>query len=115
MLESGLWATATPFFNFPVFEKLKGLFAKYCDGRYSVVAYGSPGGQDLPIFVDLDVLADMEAHAESDTSVELGGVLLGGQYEDDQGAPFVVITFALRAQHYKATKGSFTLMVKLGR
>ena len=35
--------------------------------------------KDLMIFVDLDVMRDMEAHAISDTSVELGGVMLGYQ------------------------------------
>ena len=76
--------------------------------HFAVVGYGSPEEHDLPVFVDLDVLADMEDHAQSDRSVELGGVLLGGQYEDDEGKPFVVISDSLRAQHYESTKGSFT-------
>src|SRR5687767_8759547 len=49
----------------------------------------------------------MEDHAQSDTTVELGGVLLGGHYEDNDGQPFVVVTDSLRAQHYESTKGSF--------
>ncbi len=65
------------------------------------------GRKDLMIFVDLDVMRDMEAHANSDTSVELGGVMLGRQLFDEQGQPFVVITDCLRAEHYHATKGSF--------
>src|SRR5205085_1976893 len=75
--------------------------------HFAVVAYGEPEPGDLPIYVDLDVFADMEEHAQSDTSVELGGVLLGGTYEDEQSRPFVVITDSLRAQHYESTKGSF--------
>jgi proteasome lid subunit RPN8/RPN11 len=75
--------------------------------HYAAVKVGAPANRDLPIFVDMDVVRDMEAHARSDTSVELGGVLLGGQYEDDDGRPFVVVTDSLRAQHYEATKGSF--------
>jgi proteasome lid subunit RPN8/RPN11 len=75
--------------------------------HFSVVAYGEARSGELPIYVDLDVLADMEDHALTDTSVELGGVLLGGCYEDDQGRPFVVITDSLRAEHYESTKGSF--------
>ena len=75
--------------------------------HYAVAAYGQPEERDLPVFVDLDVLADMEEHAQSDTTVELGGVLLGGCYEDEQGRPFVVVTDSLRAQHYESTKGSF--------
>src|SRR5262245_25919176 len=49
----------------------------------------------------------MEDHAQSDTTVELGGVLLGGVHEDEDGKPFVVVTDSLRAQHYESTKGSF--------
>ncbi len=75
--------------------------------HYAVVAYDSPDERDLPIFIDLDVMRDIEIHAQSNTNVELGGVLLGGQYEDEDGEPFVIITDSLRAQHYEATKGSF--------
>lgn len=75
--------------------------------HYAVAGCGAPGERELPIFVDLDVMRDMEAHAQTDTSVELGGVMLGGQYHDDEGRPFVVVTDSLRAQHFEATKGSF--------
>jgi proteasome lid subunit RPN8/RPN11 len=75
--------------------------------HFAVVAYGKPVERDLPIFVDLDVLMDMEAHAATDTSVELGGVMLGGHYHDEDGKPFVVVTDTLRAEHYESTKGSF--------
>lgn len=73
----------------------------------AVVAVQSPDPQDLPIYVDIDVMREMESHAQSDPSVELGGVLLGGHYEDAEGRPFVVITDSLRAEHYESTKGSF--------
>lgn len=75
--------------------------------HFVVVAYGTPGDHDLPIYVDLDVMREMELHAESDTEVELGGVLLGGQLEDADGHPFVIISDSLRAQHYENTRGSF--------
>ncbi len=75
--------------------------------HYAVVPCQSPSHTDLAIYVDVDVLRDMEIHALSDPEVELGGVLLGGQYEDEQGQPFVVITDSLRAEHYESTKGSF--------
>lgn len=77
------------------------------DLHYAVAPYGQPGDGELPIFIDLDVMREIEDHAASDTSVELGGVLLGGQFEDADGRPFVVITDCLRAQHYESTKGSF--------
>lgn len=76
--------------------------------HFAVVAYGTPREGELPIYLDLDVMADMELHAESDTSVELGGVLLGAHCEDEDGNPFVLITDSLRAEHYHSTKGSFT-------
>jgi proteasome lid subunit RPN8/RPN11 len=77
------------------------------DLHYAVAQYGELVDGELPVFVDLDVMREIETHAASDTSVELGGVLLGGQYEDDDGRAFVVITDCLRAQHYESTKGSF--------
>ena len=75
--------------------------------HFSVAEVYSPRDGELPIFVDLDALRDMEDHALSDTSVELGGVMLGGQYEDEEGRPFVLVSDSLRAQHYESTKGSF--------
>jgi proteasome lid subunit RPN8/RPN11 len=75
--------------------------------HFAVVVCGTPGQNDLPIFVDLDTMRDMEAHALTDTGVELGGVMLGGQHEDDQGQPFVLVSDSLRAAHYESTKGSF--------
>ncbi len=77
------------------------------DPRLVCVPVATPGDEDLPIFVDLDAMMDVERHAASDTSVELGGVLLGGRYVDDDGRPFVVVCDTLRAEHYEATKGSF--------
>lgn len=75
--------------------------------HYAVAAVFSPRDDDLPIFVDMDAINDMEEHALTDTSVELGGVMLGGQFEDDEGRPFVLVTDSLRAQHYESTRGSF--------
>ena len=75
--------------------------------HFAVVSYGKPAERDLPIFVDLDVLLDMEQHAASDKTVELGGVMLGGHFHDEDGNPFVVVTDSLRAEHYESTKGSF--------
>jgi proteasome lid subunit RPN8/RPN11 len=76
--------------------------------HFAVAPYGAPKDGELPIFIDLDVVHDMELHAESNTSVELGGVLLGAHCEDEEGQPFVLITDSLRAEHYHSTKGSFT-------
>lgn len=75
--------------------------------HFAVVSCQNPAEGELRIFVDLDVMREMESHASSDTRVELGGVLLGGQFEDEDGQPFVVVSDSLRAEHYEATKGSF--------
>ena len=77
------------------------------DRHYVVAECGQVRRQDLPIFVELDVLRDMEAHARENTRVELGGVMLGRQHLDTDGQPFVLVTESLRAKHYQATKGSF--------
>ncbi len=75
--------------------------------HFAAVVCGTLREDDLPIFIDLDVMRDMEDHALSDTNVELGGVMLGGQYQDRHGNPFVLVTDSLRATHYESTKGSF--------
>ena len=77
------------------------------DRHFAVAQCGNVGDDELPIFVDLDVLRDMEAHARENTTVELGGVMLGRQHVDANGKSFVLITDSLRARHYEATKGSF--------
>ncbi len=77
------------------------------NGHYRVAAIGDVSENDLPIFIDLDTICDIEFHAFSDTRVELGGVLLGGQYEDSDGRPFVVVSESIRAEHFEATRGSF--------
>lgn len=77
------------------------------DRHFVVATIGEIRDGDLPIFVDLDVIREMEAHAQTNTRVELGGVMLGQQLVDDEGNPFVVISDSLRARHYEATKGSF--------
>ena len=75
--------------------------------QFCVAPVGDLNPGDLPIYVELDVMRDMEGHAQTNTNVELGGVMLGYQYHDEDGKPFVVVTDCLRAEHYEATKGSF--------
>jgi proteasome lid subunit RPN8/RPN11 len=77
------------------------------DAHFLVTTVGQVGDHELPIYVDLDVMRDMEAHARTNTEVELGGVMLGQQSIDGDGRPFVWISDCLRARHYEATKGSF--------
>lgn len=78
-----------------------------CNQQWAVVPCGEVAASDLPIFVDLDAMLEMEAHARSDRRVELGGVLLGGQFDDPEGRPFVLVQDSLRARHYESSKASF--------
>jgi proteasome lid subunit RPN8/RPN11 len=79
------------------------------DRRFSALAYEVPGLADLPIFLDRRAADAIERHALSDTSVELGGILLGKECLDQQtGLPFVSITHSLEAKHYANTQASFT-------
>ena len=77
------------------------------DPQFSACHCGVPGDQDLAILVDLDVMREMEAHARTNTHVELGGVLLGEKSIDEDGIPFVAVRESIRAEHYEATRGSF--------
>ena len=77
------------------------------DRHLTVMPVFAPNDDDLPIYIDLDALREIEEHAEADTTIELGGVLLGRQCQDESGRSFVVVSDCLRAEHYEATKGSF--------
>ncbi len=79
------------------------------DRNWACAAYEVPGVDDLPIFLDRGPADAVERHALRDTSVELGGILLGRECVDDQtGLPFVWITEALEAKHFENTQASFT-------
>ncbi len=79
------------------------------DVRFACLSYQVPGTNDLPIFVDHRAADAMERHALSDTSVELGGILLGKECIDElSNTPFVWITQSLQAKHYANTQASFT-------
>jgi hypothetical protein len=79
------------------------------DKRYASMAYEVPSPVDLPIFIDLRSADAIERHALSDTTVELGGILLGKECVDpgtDQH--FVWVNRSLEAKHYANTQASFT-------
>ncbi len=79
------------------------------DRRFASIAYELPGPSDLPIFIDRRAADAIERHALSDTTVELGGILLGKECVDPStGQPFVWITRSLEAKHYANTQASFT-------
>src|SRR5271166_925013 len=79
------------------------------DKRFASMAYEVPGPIDLPIFIDLRAADAIERHALSDTTVELGGILLGKECLDPAtGQPFVWVNRSLEAKHYANTQASFT-------
>jgi proteasome lid subunit RPN8/RPN11 len=79
------------------------------DPSRACLTYGVPSPGDLPIFLDHQPADAIERHALRDTSVELGGILLGYECLDEQtGEPFVWVTQAIEAKHYENTQASFT-------
>ena len=79
------------------------------DRRWICASYEVPLPVDLPIFLDLKTADTIERHALRDTSVELGGILLGKECIDDlTGELFVWVTQSLEAKHYENTQASFT-------
>ena len=79
------------------------------DRRWACIAYEVPKADDLPIFLDRATADAIERHALRDTSVELGGIMLGKECVDDvTGEPFVWVTKSLEAKHYENTQASFT-------
>ena len=79
------------------------------DPARACLAYQLPQPNDLPIFINRGPADAIERHALRDTSVELGGILLGHECHDDQtGEPFVWVTESLEAKHYANTQASFT-------
>jgi proteasome lid subunit RPN8/RPN11 len=79
------------------------------DPRRACLVYGVPRPGDLPIFLDRKSADAIERHGLSNTTVELGGILLGKECIDPAtNEPFVSITQALEARHYESTQASFT-------
>jgi proteasome lid subunit RPN8/RPN11 len=79
------------------------------DRRFACLSYEVPSPADLPIFLERRAADAIERHALSDTTVELGGILLGKECLDQStGQPFVWITQSLEAKHYANTQASFT-------
>ncbi len=79
------------------------------DRTWACLAYEVPASHDMPIFLDRSTADAIERHALRDTSVELGGILLGKECLDDQtGEPYVWVTKSLEAKHYENTQASFT-------
>lgn len=79
------------------------------DPRSACLSYGIPKPGELPVFLDRVAADAIERHALRDTSVELGGILLGKECLDEvTGLPFVLVSKSLEAKHYQNTQASFT-------
>ena len=68
----------------------------------SVCSFGIPERDDLKVYVSQTVLAGMLAHLRSDTSRELGGILLG-QLHEDSGDHYLDISDFLPAEHTESS------------
>jgi len=77
------------------------------DSTKAVAPYDSPSTDPIPVFVSDQVLQRMERQALSDKEREIGGVLLGGFYRNDDGS-FVEITDYVEAESAKGTDVSLT-------
>lgn len=79
------------------------------DRSFATIAYEVPAPDDMAIFLDHEVADRIERHALSDTSVELGGIILGRECVDDQtGQPFVWVSQMIEARHFENSQASFT-------
>lgn len=77
------------------------------DSSKAVVAYDAPDQDPIPVFVSDQVMQRMERQALSDKEHEIGGVLLGGFFRNDEGS-FVEITDYVEATSAKGTDVSLT-------
>ncbi len=77
------------------------------DPTKAVVPYDSPDTDQIPVFINDQVLQRMERQAAADKEHEIGGVLLGGFYRNDEGS-FVEITDYVEATSAKGTDVSLT-------
>lgn len=77
------------------------------DRSLVVLPYGNPPGDGIAVFIHERALAGIEAHAASDTSVELGGALLGGFYRDGD-RQFVEITDFIVAEKVEHSAAQIT-------
>jgi len=66
-----------------------------------------PHWAEFRVYLDDKILKDSFEHANSDTSVEGGGLLLGQVYRDDAG-PYVSVNHILKAKETKSSQAQIT-------
>ncbi len=77
------------------------------DSRKAVVPYDSPNTDPIPVFISEEVMREIERQTLADKEREVGGVLLGGFYRNDEGS-FVEVTDHIAAEKAKGTDVSLT-------
>jgi len=77
------------------------------DRGRAVLPYDSPRADPIPVFVSEEAMRAMERQAAADKEREIGGVLLGGFYRNDEGS-FVEVTDLIEAESAKGTDVSLT-------
>jgi proteasome lid subunit RPN8/RPN11 len=75
------------------------------DPALRVEAKGDAEDRGTPLFVDAGVLAEVLRFARSDTTRELGGLLVGGRFEDG-GEEFVLVERFLDGRHLESLPAS---------
>ena len=77
------------------------------DSSKAIVAYDSPNTDPIPVFISEEVMRAIEKQTLADKEHEVGGVLLGGFYRNDEGS-FVEVTDYIAAENAKGTDVSLT-------
>lgn len=77
------------------------------DRNMAVAVYDSPGDEPIAVFVSEQVMRAIERHSASDKEHEIGGVLIGGFYRNDERS-FVEVTDIIEAENAAGTDISLT-------
>lgn len=77
------------------------------DASKAVAPYDSPDTDPIPVFISEEVMKSIERQTNSDKEREVGGVLLGGFYRNDDGS-FVEVTDFIEAESARGTDVSLT-------
>jgi len=77
------------------------------DRGRSVLAYDSPNADPIPVFICQNVMRAIERQSTADKDREVGGVMLGGFYRNDEGS-FVEVVDLIEAESATGTDISLT-------
>ncbi len=77
------------------------------DGGFTAAPYDQPDTGPLAVFISDSSMRAIERHVSSAKDREVGGILLGGFYRDDQGS-FLEVTEIIEARHTEGSDVSLT-------